>query len=239
MRSFGWPCWLTAGILLSASPLQPAPSAVPITAEPHHHLVFANARVRIFDVVVGPGQSTLPHRHDYDYFFVVLGNSLVSVRTSDQTTHPLSLPDGAVRFTPGGFTHTLTNDSTHPFHNITVELLDPRITAGACSCAQPVVATLCGCPDAPPLGPSWQARLGHLELASVVLEPAETYVVSRAAGTRFLIALSPLAIRDTVSSRSRPTLIRLPAGHFHWLAPGTHQIENVSDHPVRFLGVSF
>jgi len=98
---------------------------VEITSEPSHHLVFQNEYVRVFDVTVAPRATTLVHRHNHDYLFVTLGDSdVVSARVGEKPA-ALHLKDGEVRFTPGNFAHAAINESDRPFHNITIELLQP------------------------------------------------------------------------------------------------------------------
>ncbi len=235
--------WVSGSLLAltAVATTQAPPSAVAITSEPHHHLVFASRKVRIFDVLVPPHGSTLWHRHDYDYFFVVLNQSRVRVERPGQPPQELNLPAGAVRVAGGGFVHALENEADTPFHNVTVELLDPHTLDGRCGCTatEGLAAALCGCAGASLPAPPWTARLGQLELASVVLDPGGHYEFNRNAGTRFLIALTRLAIRDIQLTSERQSRIRLSEGHFHWLSPGPHRIENESSTPTRFLSVAF
>jgi hypothetical protein len=97
-------------------------SEVAITAEPHHHLVFANEQVRVFSVEVPPHSATLMHRHAYDYFYVVLGATDISNQVSGKPAAELKLADGETRFSPGPFAH-LVRTSDQAFRNVTVELL--------------------------------------------------------------------------------------------------------------------
>jgi quercetin dioxygenase-like cupin family protein len=101
---------------------QTAPE-VEITGEPHHHLVFSNDQVRVFAVEVPPHSATLMHRHDHDYFYVVLGAADISNEISGQPAVELKLADGEVRFSPGPFAHLVRDLAEQPFHNVTVELL--------------------------------------------------------------------------------------------------------------------
>jgi quercetin dioxygenase-like cupin family protein len=47
---------------------------IPVTKEPHHHIVFENAEFRIMNVEVPPGQATLEHSHDRDVVTVAMSN---------------------------------------------------------------------------------------------------------------------------------------------------------------------
>ena len=57
-------------LLLSTILTAQAAPEVEITAEPYHHLVFANDQIRVFDVDVLPHSETLTHWHRHDYVFV-------------------------------------------------------------------------------------------------------------------------------------------------------------------------
>jgi len=47
---------------------------IPVTKEPHHHVVFENAQFRIMDVNVPAGETTLDHSHDRDLVTVAMSN---------------------------------------------------------------------------------------------------------------------------------------------------------------------
>jgi len=53
---------------------------IPVTKEPHHHIVFENAQFRIMDVNVPAGEATLDHSHDRDIVTVAMSNA-AEVRT--------------------------------------------------------------------------------------------------------------------------------------------------------------
>ena len=53
---------------------------IPVTKEPHHHVVFENAQFRIMDVNVPPGEATLDHSHDRDVVTVAMSNGARRVR---------------------------------------------------------------------------------------------------------------------------------------------------------------
>src|ERR1700687_1094999 len=49
-------------------------AAVPISEEHHHHLVLANQFIQAYEVEVPAHESTLLHRHDQDYVYIVFGD---------------------------------------------------------------------------------------------------------------------------------------------------------------------
>jgi quercetin dioxygenase-like cupin family protein len=98
-------------------------SPVPVANEPKHHLKFENQYVRVFDVVVPPGETTLFHTHSNDYVFVSIGDANLKGEVQGAAPADLILKDGEVRFTKATLTHRVTNQSGSPFRNITIEIL--------------------------------------------------------------------------------------------------------------------
>lgn len=170
-----------AGLLLvSLATLAQQSQPVEITSEPRHHLVLENQYVRVFDVTVEPKGTTLVHRHNHDYLFVTLGDSdITSVRPGEQPVH-LVVKDGETRFTPGNFAHAAINNSDKPFHNITIELLQPSTNVKTCeqnssSCAGGANALL--------TADQWTAVVrernpGHAHFDPTVTGPALAVLVS-------------------------------------------------------------
>src|SRR5215471_17439957 len=109
------------------------PAVVEITSDPNHHLVFQNEWVRVFNVLAPARASTLVHRHNYDYAFVTLGDTDITNSRVGEAPVQIVLKDGETRFTKGGFAHSVTNNSDHPFHNITIELLKPSTGVHQCT----------------------------------------------------------------------------------------------------------
>jgi hypothetical protein len=98
-------------------------SEVEITAEPHHHLLFANDQVRVFTGEVPARAETLMHWHRHDSIEVTLGGAEVvnAVKGKDPVT--VKLQDGQTEFMPGNFAHIVRVSSEQTFHNVTIELL--------------------------------------------------------------------------------------------------------------------
>src|SRR5512143_3934007 len=120
--------WLaaTATALILTSAGVSAQSTVPVTQEPRHHVTFANGDVRIFDVVVPPGDTTLFHLHGNDYTYITFGGAELVAEVMGSNAAPLSLHDGEVRFSRAPLTHRVSNPSKTAFHNLTIELLGRR-----------------------------------------------------------------------------------------------------------------
>lgn len=63
---------------------------VPVGKEPHHRVVFEDARLRVLDVNIPPGATTLEHSHDHDIVTVSIGQA-------DTRTRAPGVDWGAVR----------------------------------------------------------------------------------------------------------------------------------------------
>jgi hypothetical protein len=103
-----------------------APTPVPISKEPHHHLVLENDYVRVFRVRVPAHDATLLHQHDVPYLYVSLGPADVINAVQGKSEAHLMMTDGQVGFSRGGFAHIARTDAGTSFDNVTIELLKPQ-----------------------------------------------------------------------------------------------------------------
>ncbi len=100
-----------------------ASDPVPITEEPHHHLVFQNEYVRVFDVAVPNGDATLFHTHTNDYLFVAIGDAKLEEQVPDGHSSILNLKSNEVRFQKAPLTDRVINHSDVLSRNLTIEIL--------------------------------------------------------------------------------------------------------------------
>jgi beta-alanine degradation protein BauB len=100
---------------------------VPVEQEPHHRWIFENQYVRVLDVVLAPGESTMFHTHSHDSIAVRLTDSTVQEQPFGKEWRPASrLLPGDSRYMQGAqraYTHRIKNAGSTPFHVIDVELL--------------------------------------------------------------------------------------------------------------------
>ena len=102
---------------------------VPVTEEPRHHVVFANAELRILDVNVPPGDTTLAHRHDFDIVTVSMTNGTntrqqVPGQPWGAARPPRPLGDASVaEYTGKPASHRVGNIGTSPYQLFAVENL--------------------------------------------------------------------------------------------------------------------
>lgn len=105
---------------------QTIPGAVLAKNEPHHHLVYEDAQLRVLRVRVPAHDTTLLHEHDPDYFWVALGNSNVVNARLGSPDATITSKDLSIHYSFGPFAHVARNPADLPFDNITVELLEPQ-----------------------------------------------------------------------------------------------------------------
>jgi quercetin dioxygenase-like cupin family protein len=215
------------------------PSVVQITSEPSHHLVFQNEWVRAFNVIAPVKTTTLVHQHNYDYFSVALGDADIINNKVGEKPAPQLLRDGQVRFVKGGFAHSVTNNSSdHPFHNSTIELLQPSTGAHACteSCTIPLPcgsADKAACPTAEILYLSDQWRM-----ISVLLPPGAKYAEHTHTTPHLAVAVSDFDIRQKIKGGAETT-IHGAVGDVKWIPPVVHSLTNVGTQPARLMTLEF
>lgn len=103
--------------------------AKPISSDVGSRLLFENEQVRVWDLRLAPGESTGLHRHETDFFYVVIGDGSLQRLAADGSSQPArQMSDGDVHFrhVAGEDVHEAVNVGTTPWRNIVVELLKPR-----------------------------------------------------------------------------------------------------------------
>ena len=102
------------------------PAQIQVSKEPMHHNVFENDRVRVLDVHIPPGDTSLMHKHSTPSVFIVLTNT----KTGSQVIvepEKLRLTEGNIwfeSFYDKPRIHRVWNSDTTEFHVIDMELLN-------------------------------------------------------------------------------------------------------------------
>lgn len=108
---------LSGTILVSAQ--------VQVRDEPRHHNVFENEFIRILDVHLGPGDTTLYHLHNTSSVFITLANVKVGSQLTGQQPQKGANISGLIMYdamaTPR--IHRVWNDDTSWFHVMDIELI--------------------------------------------------------------------------------------------------------------------
>jgi quercetin dioxygenase-like cupin family protein len=201
-----------------------AQSPVPVTNEPRHHLKFENEYVRVFDVFVPAGDSTLFHTHSNDYVYVTIGDANLKAEVMGSSPVDLILKNGETRFTKGPVTHRVINPFILRFRNITVEILRSPGPRG-----KPT-------PDTSP-GHSIVLENDRVRVERLILEPGQSTNVH----THNLSALSVFLASAKVvmaSQGQKPQEIEYKPGDFRWRnAPVTHSIKNTGSTRFEAVGI--
>ena len=101
---------------------------VQVRNEPRHHNVFENEFIRILDVHLGPGDTTLYHLHNTPSVFIVFTNTNVGSQLIGQQSQKGANITGEVSYdnlnTPR--THRVWNEDTSWFHVMDIEITSTK-----------------------------------------------------------------------------------------------------------------
>ncbi len=165
---------LLSALLLLAVSLQaqaPASNPVPLKEEPHHHLIFENDYVRVWTFGIHGHDATLLHSHGLPYLGLALGAAdFVNAVSGKPETH-VTLTDGQVSYSKGGFAHLVSTETDTPFRNLTIELLKPQ-GAAKNRCVKVIADGGLDCLEQPP----------NADLGAVTTLVFETEVMAVASG---------------------------------------------------------
>jgi quercetin dioxygenase-like cupin family protein len=99
---------------------------VAVEQEPHHRVVFENQYVRVLDVVVKPGETTLFHRHSIDNVPIILTGADNKTQFAGKDWMPTPVKSGSVGFIAGDakpYVHRISNHGSTVYHVVDVEIL--------------------------------------------------------------------------------------------------------------------
>jgi hypothetical protein len=105
----------------------PAFAQIPVSQEPRHHDVLDNGHVRLLDVHILPGDTSLIHIHQTPSVFLILSNVKTGSQVIQEENQSKSLyrHDGNIWF-EGFYTvpriHRVWNSDTSEFHVMDIEL---------------------------------------------------------------------------------------------------------------------
>jgi hypothetical protein len=216
---------------------QSAPE-VEITAEAHHHLVFTNDQVRVFNVDVPPHADTLMHRHRHDYIYVTLGDSEVVNAVQGKDAVTVKLQDGETGFHSGGYAHIARNLRDQPFRNVTIELLqDDKLRKSSIKWDEDRGLDVLHGGTREILFIKDNVRVSEFEL-----QPGGTAPMP--GGACLIVAVSDLHLEATDLPRNVPhdawMSLAQEAGGSIWLPGGhLHAVTNPGPHPAKFVILEF
>lgn len=196
--------------------------AVTLDHESKHHVVFSNQWVRVLDVVVPPGDSTLYHIHTNDYVFVTFGDVQLKAQAQGAEKTDLVLANGEVRITMAPITHRVLNPSVSPFHNLTIELLKSSGIALA-----PVGAGVVVLDNA------------RVRVQRIVLEPGQSTAMHEHPGPGLDVAVTSGSVRVVNGGGQQEQVTYVP-GMYRWSEGGRrHALTNEGKGRVEMLEIEW
>ena len=87
-------------------------------------LLYQNDHVNVWEMLLEPGESSDLHRHEYEYFFVVLEGESIDADFVGGQSIQIPVEKGKVIYVPPGNTETAVNRSGVRYREILVELKD-------------------------------------------------------------------------------------------------------------------
>jgi len=217
---------------------QQAQAPVEITSEPSHHLVLENMFVRVFAVTVDPGQSTLMHHHGHDYIGITLGDSQITNTKQGAQPAQVALKDGDTRFTAAGLVHAITNNAAKPFHNRTIEFLQPTTNQKACteSCDVPVP---CDSADkAKCVTVTKLITADQWSVTQITAPPGSNYPQHTHLANFLTIPLTDADV--TMKNQDRPgAVVHFKTGELAWNNPVVHTVTNTGSTTAKTIVLEF
>lgn len=106
--------------ILSSPPGTPAnpASLVGVTG---HKILFENERVRVYRLVLEPGQSTGMHTHELSGLGVAVSAGEIEIESTDGERQSVKLQPGEFRWHTGQLTHSIKNVSSTRFEAVDIE----------------------------------------------------------------------------------------------------------------------
>jgi quercetin dioxygenase-like cupin family protein len=108
-------------------------AAVPVEQEPRHRIVFQNQHVRIYDVLIPPGDQTLFHTHIFDLVAISISGETGRFEMLGKPPMEGPIRSGSASFSNAAkapYTHRLENVGTTPLRMVGIELLSSSSSPG-------------------------------------------------------------------------------------------------------------
>jgi hypothetical protein len=208
---------------------------VPISQEPHHHLVFQNSLVNVYEIEVAPGDATLMHQHYYDNLFVVFGDADLTNTVAGKKPEKLGISDLGIHFAREPYAHIIANNGKVPFRNITVELLQ---TQGQVKNFSSSITDALG--TAPPDGSGIrEARVletDEVRVVAVAVPSSTAWSPSHDGHDRLAVMLDKINDGSGPTEKNSP----FPAGMLAWFPADTElSVPNESDEQMKLMILEF
>ena len=225
-----------------------SPQVVPVAEEPRHHLVFTNDAVRILDVQIESGDTTLFHTHAEPIFYVAISGSRVRSQVLDgdwsrapaRPTMPVGTVTSNVRYADRSLTHRVDNVGDGLFRLIAVvnrgsgERDGPAAGASAAGTAGAAGAA----PQAVPAGADGAAEVENRWFRGYrfTLEPRTTTGKHHHA-TPVVVVQVGEGSSEVNAPQSGFAEKSAPGVWSYHIAGEEHELRNVGESPVQLIEV--
>ncbi len=203
-----------------------AQSPVPIEKEPRHRLQFSNQLVRVFNVLIPAGDTSLFHIHVNDGLSVRLGDARIRDEALGGTSEDIAVKRGAVSFgyRTSPLTHRVSSIGSTPFRNIFVEIL-------------PSTRKPPGVPQALVAGQTLVLENERVRISRLVLAPGQSIEMHTHALQGLGVAVSEGRIVIEVPGEKLRT-VKFKPGDSQWYEGGTkHSLQNVGSAPFEAVEI--
>lgn len=224
MKSFSFLITLVVILFASISQSNSPQNPVEIKGEPRHHPKFENEFVKIWDVTVPGGDTTLWHAHRNDNVVVTLAPAKLHIETLGRDPADAEWKFGEVRFSKATYVHRAMNVGTSDFHNLTIELLKP-----------PAGTALTAEPGREPVFENDRVRVFRVTLQPGQSGPMHTHMVPVLA-----IALVQAELEITTQGNDKPERVIRPLGNTLFRSEKvTHSVKNVGKTTYEGVDIEF
>ena len=210
--------------VVGASGFPGQPSPVAVQDEPKHVLRFQNESVRVFEIAIPAGESTLLHEHRYDNLAMALQSAQLTNESANGQSASLRVEPGAVVFSSASppYAHRIVNAGSLGARLMAIELLtpEPRRSRGFSPAA---------------LGARPLLENNRVRVWRVTVEPGQSRSSVRTGSAALRIIQSGGEAIETIAGQPT-TAARFGVGDLEWLPPGEKRvINNVGDSRIVFL----
>ena len=208
------------------APAQQSP--VPIEKEPRHPLKFENQYVRVFDVFIPTGKTTLFHIHKHDGVGVRITDARIKDEPEEGAAEEISFKSGEVGFAyrPSPLIHRVSNAGSTDFRNIFVEIL-PQASRASTNEIQPAVVA----------GYKLVLENDRVRVLRRALAPGESAEMR----THALRALSVAVSKGKLvveAPGQKPKTVKVKPGDTEWREVGTkYSLKNVGSAPFEIVDI--
>jgi hypothetical protein len=185
-----------------------ATAQVAVRYEPRHKVALENKWIRLLDVRLLPGDTSLFHIHEIPSFFIPLSNTAIGSQVKGQSPQESKFTVGATwynGFENGPLIHRVWNSDTNVLHVIDLELLSGK------KATRPTTVQL---PNSKIDFENEKLRVYKFELAS-----KQTILLPSLRTPMIFISLSGAELQIQ-NPKKKDFVYHVNAGGFQWLEPG-------------------